>query len=199
MAHATVTKPLLGTRVTPSQVTGVRLATGLAASVAFGVGAAPWWTVGAVLFILSMILDRGDGDYARVSGQTSAAGHKFDLIADSVCNAAIFIGLGIGLRDGGFGLWSVSMGLLAGAAVTAVLWVVMLVEDLAGQRGAELGALFGFDADDAMLFVPILVLFGLQEPLLAAAAVGAPLFAIVFFVGWRFKLKSLAARGSLPE
>ena len=100
----------MGTKVTPSQVTVVRLATGIAAAVAFALGPSswlglPWWDVGAGLFILSMVLDRGDGDYARLSGQTSAAGHKFDLIADAVCNAVIFVGLGIGLRGGSGGCW----------------------------------------------------------------------------------------------
>ena len=192
-----VTKPLMGTKVTPSQVTWVRLATGLAAAGAFAAGQDPWWTVGGVLFLVSMVLDRGDGDYARLSGQTSAAGHKFDLVADAVCNAVIFVGLGVGLRDGSHGLLAVPMGIAAGLAVTAVLWMVMRMESLAGQRSAEIGNLFGFDPDDAMMLIPILVFFGLQEPLLLAAVVGAPAFALAFFVGWLVKVRRV--RGGAAE
>jgi len=199
-----VTKPLMGTKVTPSQVTVVRLATGIAAAVAFALGPSswlglPWWDVGAGLFILSMGLHRGDGDYARLSGQTSAAGHKFDLIADAVCNAVIFVGLGIGLRGGEWGMLAIPMGILAGASVTFILWLVMRMESLAGARSAELGSFMGFDPDDAILAVPILVLLGYQEPLLVAATIGAPGFALLFAVQWgikyRARRRALAAGG----
>ncbi|MEQ8506038.1 MAG: CDP-alcohol phosphatidyltransferase family protein [Rhodospirillales bacterium] len=200
VARLTVTKPLMGTKVTPSQVTVVRLATGVAAAAAFAIGPAsvinlPWWGLsawdwGAILFILSMILDRGDGDYARLSGQTSAAGHKFDLIADATCNAMIFVGLGIGLRESEWGLMAIPIGVLAGASVTFILWLVMRMESLAGARSAELGSFMGVDPDDAILAVPVCVLLGYQEPLLLAAAIGAPGFAFLFAVHWLFKYRA---------
>jgi len=190
----------MGTRVTPSQVTVVRLVTGIAAAAAFALGSSPWlglpwwglssWDWGAGLFILSMVLDRGDGDYARQSGQTSAAGHKFDLIADTVCNALVFVGLGIGLRGGEWGLNAIPMGLLAGVSVTFILCLVICMENLAGARSAELGSFMGFDPDDAMLAVPVLVFLGYQEPLLLAAAVGAPGFALLFSVQWLVKYRA---------
>ena len=195
VARLAVTKPLMGTKVTPSQVTVVRLATGIAAAAGFALGVSPWlnlpwWEIGAGLFILSMVLDRGDGDYARQSGQTSAAGHKFDLIADAVCNAVIFVGLGIGLRGGEWGILAVPMGVLAGASVTFILWLVMRMESLAGARSAELGSFMGFDPDDAILAVPILVFLGYQEPLLVAATIGAPGFALLFAVQWGIKYRT---------
>lgn len=200
----TVTKPLMaaGSKITPSQVTVVRLATGITAAVAFALGpsswlALPWWQIGSGLFILSMVLDRGDGDYARVSGQTSAAGHKFDLIADAVCNAVIFVGLGIGLRGGEWGMLAIPMGILAGASVTFILWLVMRMESLAGARSAELGSFMGFDPDDAILAVPVLVFLGYQEPLLVAATIGAPGFALLFAVQWGIKYR--ARRRALAE
>lgn len=204
VARLTVTKPLMatGSSITPSQVTVVRMATGIAAAAAFAIGPSPWldlpwWQIGAVLFILSMVLDRGDGDYARQSGQTSAAGHKFDLIADAVCNAIIFVGLGIGLRGGEWGMLAIPMGVLAGASVTFILWLVMRMESLAGARSAELGSFMGFDPDDAILAVPILVLLGYQEPLLVAATIGAPGFALLFAVQWGIKYR--ARRRALAE
>ncbi|MAY66628.1 MAG: CDP-alcohol phosphatidyltransferase [Rhodospirillaceae bacterium] len=209
VARLTVTKPLMatGSRITPSQVTVVRMATGIAAAAAFSIGPSPWldlpwWQIGAVLFILSMVLDRGDGDYARQSGQTSAAGHKFDLIADAVCNAIIFVGLGIGLRGGEWGMLAIPMGVLAGASVTFILWMVMRMESLAGARSAELGSFMGFDPDDAILVAPIMVLLGYQEALLVAATIGAPGFALLFAVQWGIKYRArrrALAEGGKPE
>ncbi len=189
VARVTVSAPLARTSVTPSQVTVVRLITGLAAALAFAIGGAPWWDVGAGLFVLSMVLDRGDGDLARLTGQTSASGHKFDLIADAVCNAAIFVGLGIGLRAGDQGLAAIPLSVLAGGAVTAVLYLVMRAESLAGARSGELQSFYGFDPDDAMLAIPICVFLGYQEGLLLAASIGAPLFAIGYYIWLRGKLR----------
>ncbi|MEK9671286.1 MAG: CDP-alcohol phosphatidyltransferase family protein [Rhodospirillaceae bacterium] len=194
MARIAVSRPLARTSVTPSQVTAVRLSVGLSAAGCFAVGADPWWAYGAVAFIVSMVLDRGDGDLARMTGQTSAWGHKFDLWADSICNAAAFVGLGIGLRAGDNGLMAIPLGVLAGVSVTAILAMVMRAESLAGERTGELQSFYGFDADDAILSVPILILLGVQEGLLIAAAVGAPLFACGYFIWLRGKLKRVAAQ-----
>lgn len=180
-------KPLVRTPVTPNQLTTLRLLSGLGAAGLLAVGTDPWVRYGAALFLISMVLDRADGDLARLSGKISPWGHTYDLISDCVCNAAVFVGIGVGLRAGKFGWWSASMGLLAGLAVTAILWLVMTIESVEGQRGAELGNLGGFDADDAMLIVPIAVLLGMSEFLIMAASVGAPLFCAFMF--WQFRAK----------
>lgn len=192
VARETVSKPLAKTSVTPSQITALRLVTGVAAAVCFTLGTDRWWDVGAWMFIFSMLLDRADGDFARLTGQTSEWGHKFDLIVDGICNAAIFIGLGVGLRGGEQGLTAIPLGVLAGASVTAVFYLVFRAEKLAGERSGELQSFFGFDVDDAMLFIPLLVLFGFQEGLLLAASLGAPLFAVCYYFWLRAKLQAQA-------
>lgn len=180
--------PLAKTSVTPNHLTTVRLAAGAVAAAAFAVGTAPWPAIGGGIFLVSMVLDRADGELARLTGKTSPGGHAYDLIADSVCNALAFIGLGIGLRDSALGGWAVPLGLLAGLAIAAVLWLVMRVEALAGARAAELAGKGGFDPDDAMLVVPIAVWLGWDLPLLLAAAVGAPAFALFFYARFRDRL-----------
>ena len=188
VARVTVVKPLVNTAVTPNQVTTVRLLTGIAAAVAIGTGSAPWQDVGAAVFVLSVVLDRADGDLARLTGRTSASGHRYDMIADAVSNALVLIGLGIGLRDGGFGLLSVSMGLVAGVSVAAILWLVMRIEELKGARAAELPSAAGFDVDDAVLLIPVFIWLGQAEGLLAAAFFIAPLVAALFYAMYRRKL-----------
>ena len=57
----------------------------------------------------------------------------------------------------------------------------------------EIPAAGGFDADDAMLAVPIAVWLGGAVPLLIAAAIGAPVFAALFF--WRHRRNGVSAEG----
>ena len=185
----TVVKPLVVSPVSPNHLTTVRLITGLGAAGALAVGQFPWPEVGAALFIFSMLMDRADGELARLSGKISPAGHKYDLIADSICNALIFVGLGISLRDGTYGFWAIPMGIAAGLAVTAVLIMVMRLEETQGQGAGELQSYARFDPDDAMLAIPIAIWCGWSTPLLLAAAVGAPVFALIFCVVYKRRIR----------
>lgn len=185
IARAVVVRPLATTPVTPNQVTAARLGAGLAAAAMLAVGRAPWPDIAAGAFVLAMVLDRADGDLARMTGKTSPRGHVYDLVADALCNALIFLALGVGLRDGAFGPWAAPMGALAGLAIVAILGMVVRIEAANGARAAELGAAAGFDPDDAMLIVPVAVWLGGSTILLGAAAVGAPLFALFFALKFR--------------
>jgi len=193
IARATIVRPLMGTRITPNQLTGVRLVCGLAAAGALSLGASPWPDVGAALFVVSMLLDRADGDLARLTERVSPQGHRFDLVADALCNAVVFLGLGIGLRHGAYGPWAVAMGLAAGLAVAAVLVLVIRAERLRGAGAAEIGTFSGFDADDAMVSIPIAVWLGWSQGLLLAAAIGAPAFALLF--AWLFRRSLITPTG----
>ena len=178
-------RPLVRTSVTPNQLTTIRLTTGVAAGGAMGVGT-PWWThAGCVMFLLSMVLDRADGELARLTGKTSPKGHVYDLWADACCNALFFIGLGVGLRDSVLGLWSVPLGLVAGASVGTILWLVMRVEAKRGARAAELQGFAGFDPDDAVLIAPIAIWLGWSVPLMVAASFGASAFLVFFY--WKLQ------------
>lgn len=188
VSRVVIVKPLADTPVRPNHLTVVRLITGLAAVGGFATGQAPWVQVGAVAFMVSMLFDRADGDLARFTGRTSPGGHVFDLVADALCNSLIFVGLGIGLSQGDYGLGATAMGVTAGAAVALILGMVIRMENLEGARAAELGGVAGFDPDDAMLLVPLAVLFGASEGLLLAAAIGAPGFAVFFLMLFRKKL-----------
>ncbi len=178
-------RPLIASPVTPNHLTTLRLAAGLGAAVALAQGGDGWRHAGAGLFLIGMLLDRADGELARQSGKTSRWGHTYDLVSDAVSNAVAFFGLGIGLRYGIFGGWAPLMGLAAGVAIAAILWLVMKLEARHGARAGELGGAAGFDPDDAMLVLPLMVWLGLSDWLLAAASLGAPAFAILMF--WLFR------------
>lgn len=194
VARVAIARPLAATAVNPNQLTTARLATGLAAAAAIGTGLPLWQDIGAGVFVASMLLDRADGELARITGKTSAAGHRYDMIADGVANAVVFFGIGFGLRDGAFGLLAIPMGLAAGVAVAAILRMAMWAEDRKGARAAELPAFGHFDVDDLMVLVPLAVWFGALELLLKSAAVGAPLFAVFFYWYVRRRLAAMQAK-----
>lgn len=178
-------KPLVDTSVTPNQITTLRLVAGILAAALLAIGESPWHYYAAGMFLLSMLLDRADGQLARMSGCTSAWGHTYDLVSDTLCNVLIFIALGVSLHASDLGLWAIAMGLIAGLGVASVLWLVLQTESRHGENAAELESFAGFDADDAMLLIPIAILTGASNMLLIAACSGAPLFALFMFLNLR--------------
>ncbi len=171
---------LAHTPVTPNQVTTARLVLGLVATGLFALG--PRWNLAAgLVYLASMLFDRMDGVLARLTGRTTPWGHRYDLAVDAVCDAVVFMGIGWGLRHAALGHWAPVLGLVAGLSVAAVFWLVFRVEAVRGPRAAELGGRAGFDPDDALLIVPLAAFVGLTEPLLIAAAFGAPVFAVLMF------------------
>ena len=123
--------------------------------------------------------------FARQSGKTSRFGHRYDLVSDAISNAMIFVGIGVGLRDGPLGWWTALFGLMAGLAVVAILGIVVRAEGREGERAAELPSMSGFDADDGMVVVPIALWLGWSLPLLYVAAAVTPLFAVFF--AWKHR------------
>ena len=75
-------RPLVGTPVTPNHLTTLRLATGLAACASFAVGDDTWTLWGGVLWLVSCLLDRADGELARMDGLSSPWGHRYDYYCD---------------------------------------------------------------------------------------------------------------------
>jgi phosphatidylglycerophosphate synthase len=173
-------RPLAAARVKPNHITTLRLATGLAAAIAFAVGSMSANALGAALFLLSMVLDRTDGELARLTGQTSAWGHRYDLVADHIANAAAFIGIGVGAR-GMLGPVAIVLGTCAGLGVLAILALVMRVEVRHGERAAEFRSAGGFDIDDALLLVPLAVVSGFGWMCIMAAGIAAPLFSLAMW------------------
>ena len=178
-------KALAATPVRPNHLTFARLATGLIAALGFASQVpelVPW---SAAVFFLSMLLDRADGELARLQGSSSAFGHKLDIISDAVVNAAIMVAIGLAVRDGALGAWSIWMGLVAGAAVAYVLLVMVRAEQFLGDGSAKFEGFAGFDPDDALIALPIAMVLGLGDWILVAATIGAPLAAVEITVHFR--------------
>ncbi len=178
-------RPLVDSPIRPNHLTTLRLLSGLAAAAAFAEGSAQWREWGVWIFLASLFLDHADGELARMSGKSSRWGHIYDLITDGLCNAGIFIGLGVGLHGGVLDAWALPMGVIAGFAIILVFAMTFSLEARLGPRAGELGGIAGFDPDQGMLLVPIALWLGWAPWLLAAAAFGAPAFAL--FYAWKFR------------
>lgn len=191
-------RPLLGTPVTPNHLTTLRLVSGLAAAATFAAGDQTWVQVGGALFVASAFLDRADGELARIQGITSRSGHLYDLAADAIVNAVVFVGIGVGLRAGPIGPWAIALGLAAGAAVGAIFLIIAYVETVpeAPNGVAPFAGRGGFDPDDSLFLIGPLAWSGLLWPLLVAAAIGAPLFAAGCIVVFRRRLFCAEAEAS---
>jgi archaetidylinositol phosphate synthase len=158
------------TGLTPNQVTTMRLATGLAASVIFARGTYGWLVVGGTVFLFSMLLDRADGELARQTGQMSLAGHRYDLAADGIASVVAFIGLGIGLAHTG-GPSDFWFGALAGLGIGALFFELNVLKVVSVCGHDLFGGRITVDPDDAMILVPILIWCNLAAPMVIVAAV----------------------------
>lgn len=170
--------PLVPTRVSPNHLTTIRLLVGLASVAAFAAGGYGWSNIGAVLLVLSNFLDHTDGELARVSGKTSRFGHVYDLASDALIHVLLFAAIGYGLRNGTLGAAALPMGVLAGSAVSLIFWLRMQIEARLGKAGTRQPAFAGFEVEDVLYLMPLATVTGVLQPLLIAAAVGAPLFAL---------------------
>jgi len=169
--------PLRDSFVTPNDLTTVRLATGLAAAVAFISGSYGWSNLGALLLVISNFVDHADGELARISGKTSRFGHLYDLACDTVVTVLLFVAMGFGVRArGGFPLDI--LGAITGSAIALIFFLRMRIEEMAGKAASRQSALGGFETEDVLYLLPLVTLCNGVVPLLLAASVGAPLFAV---------------------
>ncbi len=173
-------RPLVNTSVQPNQITTVRLMTGFIAAAFFAMGTAQGNLWGGIVFVFSSVLDRADGELARIANRRSRAGHIYDLVSDAVCNAAAFVGIGIGFRHDGAGTWAVVLGLSAGLGIGAIFGLIAMIENARKDGQQVFNGRAGIDPDDGLLLLGPLAWAGSTVLwwLLVAASVGAPLFAL---------------------
>jgi len=172
--------PLKDTRVTPNHLTTVRLLIGLAGAACLAQGRFGWVNAGAFLIVLSNFLDHTDGELARISGNSSKIGHFYDLASDAVITVLLFVCIGAGLAAQGHALAAspTLLGIVAGIAVALIFFLRMRIESLVGKAGNQQSFLGGFETEDVLYLLPLVTLTGATAPVLIAASIGAPLFAL---------------------
>jgi phosphatidylglycerophosphate synthase len=160
-------RPLIRLGVKPNQITAASLVVGLAA-----VGAIAWGSTTADIFaglawLVACMLDRLDGEVARLGDMCTPGGHKFDCFVDTALSSLYFPALGIGLRHAPhpYGWIAVGCGLVAGVS-QLTLSLVAEAFDSQSDEGKILSRRWGFDPDDALallgplLWLPVAVRLG---------------------------------------
>jgi phosphatidylglycerophosphate synthase len=179
---------LKSSRVTPNQLTTVRLGVGLASAAAFTPGTYGWSNIGAFLLIVSNFLDHADGELARLTGKTSRFGHLYDLASDAAVTIALFVAIGFGVSAGA-GTKSdvppVLLGAVAGIAISVIFFLRMRIEQTLGKAATRQASVAGFETEDVLYLMPLATLSKALAPLLVIAAIGAPLFAAWVVVDYR--------------
>ncbi len=170
--------PLRHTRITPNHLTTLRLGFGLAAAGLIAQGTYLLINLGALCFVFSFFLDHTDGELARLTGRMSQFGHAYDLLSDLLINTLLFISIGIGLMRTGME-HAAGMGLLAGLSVLlAVIYHDRLVQLSAEAKDNTAASGQYVELEDILYLFPLITLFDQLPLFLAAAAIGAPLFAL---------------------
>jgi phosphatidylglycerophosphate synthase len=190
----TLITPLKDSWVTPNYLTTVRLGVGLAAAAAFVPGTYGWSNVAALLLVLSNFLDHTDGELARISGKCSRVGHVYDLASDAVVTILLFVAMGIGIaarRGLLLGLPPVVLGMAAGVAIALIFWLRMRIEDLGGKEASRQASMGGFETEDILYLLPLVTLCNGVAPFVAAASMGAPLFALWVIFDYRRLVRRL--------
>ena len=184
--------PLIHSWVRPNHLTTLRLLVGLAAAAAFLPGSYGWSNLAALLLVLSNFLDHTDGELARMSGKTSRFGHLYDLASDAVVTISLFIAIGVGVAaKPGVDLFVAPaiLGLAAGTAIALIFFLRMRIEEMLGKAATRQASLVGFETEDVLYLFPLATLSNAVVPMLLAAAICAPLYAVWVIIDYQRVLR----------
>ncbi len=191
-----VTAVLVRFPVSANQITTASLVSGLAASWYLVEGKFDAVVTAAVLLLVSYVLDYCDGEIARIKGQCSEFGDKFDTFVDWIVHTAFFVALGIGAtRSFGANVWF-WLGVIAGIGGT-INYFIGIMLDARGKavpETAKPGTHLPESARDRMLYafreltrwdfcfiILVLAVFDLAWVLLPVGAIGAQIYWITQF------------------
>ncbi|MFD0268283.1 CDP-alcohol phosphatidyltransferase family protein [Streptomyces sp. NPDC127106] len=94
-----ITRLLVGTKVTPNQLTYLMTLAGVLAAPALLVPGIWGAVLGVVMVQLYLLLDCVDGEVARWKKQYSLSGVYLDRVGAYLCDAAVLVGLGLRAAD----------------------------------------------------------------------------------------------------
>jgi archaetidylinositol phosphate synthase len=174
-------RPLLGTRVRPNHLTVLRLVSGLAACAALSVGSRSAFAWGGILWVVSCLLDRADGELARMGNMRSESGKVLDFYSDLILDSFWFLGAGIGLRHSSLGAAAIPLGILSCGSMLLTMWSSELYERLCapGVKAFDFKGVQRFHPDDTLFLLAPFTWLGWLVPILVASSVCIPVFAIV--------------------
>lgn len=181
-AHAmarVLVRPLLGTWVRPNHLTGLRLLLGLIACVFLASGTPVMLVWSGVLWIATCVLDRADGELARMGDLRSESGKVLDFYSDLLLDSLWFLGVGAALRSSALGDYAILLGVLCAVSVAAC---ILLSEWFERRSGPGVKAFYGvtrFHPDDALFLLAVFTWCHWLAPILITASICTPIIALV--------------------
>ena len=177
-------RPLIGTWVRPNHLTWLRLLTGIAACALLSVGSRSTAVWSGILWVVSCLLDRADGELARMGDLRSDSGKVLDFYSDMILDSFWFLGAGIGLRHSSLGEYAAPLGVLACGSMLLTMWSSELLERLSapGVKAFDFKGVKRFHPDDMLFLLAPFTWLGWLVPILVASSVCTPIFAIVISV-----------------
>ncbi|MCP4269362.1 MAG: CDP-alcohol phosphatidyltransferase family protein [Candidatus Brocadiaceae bacterium] len=127
---------LVKTPITPNQVTITSLVFGIASAVFFLHGTHTWTIIAGVLYFISTVFDQCDGEVARYKQMESDFGRAFDIVVDSIVNAAIVAGITFALYKSSGSWFIIMIGLLA---ITGISISILLATYLGNENKKDTG------------------------------------------------------------
>ena len=182
-----LTKRLVHTRLTPNQITIISAMIGLSGAILLAQTSIVLRVLGALLFLLSTIVDGCDGELARLTFRESKFGAKLDVTMDNVVHIFLFCGIVLGQyyqhRD--------SLYLNLGAFILGGVFLSMLVylpyvlrPRPVSRKHARLHECLA--SRDFAYALPILAALNLLHWFLWATVFGTYLFAFAWvIISWR--------------
>ena len=185
-------RPLLGTPIRPNHLTLLRMAIGLGACALLALGSRTGAIWSGILWIATCVLDRADGELARIGNMRSESGKVLDFYSDLVLDSLWFLSAGIGLSEGDGNLSHVGVALGALSAVSVFICIggAELFERASGPGVKAYYGLQKFHPDDALFLLALFTWFGWLAPLLIASSICTPVIALVIvyrYVRLRFR------------
>lgn len=186
-------RPLIGTWVRPNHLTALRLVTGLAACALLTAGtkSAALWS--CLLWVITCVLDRADGELARMGDLRSESGKVLDFYSDLILDAAWFLCAGIGLRGGWLGGAAIPLGVLTCVSMVLIIWVSELFDRLSTPEVKAWNGTERFHPDDGLFLLAPITWVGWLAPVLIGAAICTPLVALATVVRYARLKRRLAA------
>lgn len=185
-------KPLVKSPVTPNQLTIVTLAVALLGAGLLADGSAAYADWGAGVFVLARFMDHFDGELARQKGMTSRLGYYLDYVSGAVSYGALFLGIGIGLRDSGLGSSAIALGVVGTASAVLSMFLNLGIDKYlkadAGKDAVGYPGFAGFELEDGIYLLAPITWLGFLMPFFVLAGIGSAVYCL--WTCWRlFRLK----------
>jgi archaetidylinositol phosphate synthase len=175
-------RPLLGTAVRPNHLTLLRIFIGIASCAFLAVGTVCSSIWSGILWIIACMLDRADGELARIGNLRSDSGKVLDFYSDLILDSLWFLAAGIAASRGVLGEIGLALGIISCLSLAVCIAMSEVFERRSGDGVKAYYGIEQFHPDDALFLLPAFIWVGWQSGLLIASSIVTPVMGIIIVV-----------------